>query len=657
MKRIMKIVLGALVLLAGVQLLAAQGVGSMGQAGSMVGSSRSQSDLIQRTYTVTGTVKTLRGDPVRAAKVAVRASNYMGAIRELRTDDRGQFSTELKVSLEMVEGFEVDVRVNKRGYLPAHEIVDFGTSGKTWAIPVTLRDSSADPDLLAQKELISQLAPRLKQLSGADGLSEKSAKDFARGVQEFLDRSDADQALPFFSKVAHHDDACIACRTMWGLAQLDSGDWDGAEQNFAQAVNTIHADPTKGRPEPLIAYGVMQSWRRQPKIAAGYLMEAVRFAPQDPLALQELGRSQLSQQNWEAASLDLHKAIAAGAGPDAQLLRVEALLGAGDSAEANQEMNRYLAARGSGKLPPRASRLRAEVQARLKIQETAIAKTDVDRPVAELLGDMPELKGLEPSSDQAQLDSILSEVGKNVAAAFQNYPNTVSLEQIHQEKVQRSGKVGETQDQKFRYLCLSSPESWGPGFSEYRADVSGGPSAQKGLQEGFMLTSGFTSAALMFHPHYRPDARFRYLGRQKVNDRDTFVISFAQQPAKARLAGAFKLNGTPSMTFTQGLAWIDAESYQIVRVRSDLLTPLPQVRLERQTTEIDFGAVHFKKISQEFWLPQRVSVAVDWNGKHLRNEHQYSDFKLFNVNATEKEEQRKEAPPPAKDKTGPSAPL
>jgi hypothetical protein len=27
---------------------------------------------------------------------------------------------------------------------------------------------------------------------------------------------------------------------------------------------------------------------------------------------------------------------------------------------------------------------------------------------------------------------------------------------------------------------------------------------------------------------------------------------------------------------------------------------------------------------------------VDWNGKHLRNEHHYSDFMLFNVQATDK---------------------
>ena len=32
-----------------------------------------------------------------------------------------------------------------------------------------------------------------------------------------------------------------------------------------------------------------------------------------------------------------------------------------------------------------------------------------------------------------------------------------------------------------------------------------------------------------------------------------------------------------------------------------------------------------------------AAVTVDWNGKHLRNEHLYSGFKLFQVAATEKQ--------------------
>ena len=201
------------------------------------------------------------------------------------------------------------------------------------------------------------------------------------------------------------------------------------------------------------------------------------------------------------------------------------------------------------------------------------------------------------------------------------------------------------------------PDPTGPGITEYRTDKAGGTATQKGLDDGFMLTSGFTSAALYFHPFYRSDAQFRYLGRQKSAGRECYVVAFAQYPGKARIAGGFRVNGVPKPTYFQGLAWIDAETYEIVRLRQDLLKPLPEIRLARQTTEIDFGAVRFKKFTEEFWLPQRVYVAVDWNGKRLRNEHQYSQFELFNVSATENDNQRRTRTTPKPDvETAPARP-
>ena len=65
----------------------------------------------------------------------------------------------------------MDVKAEKHGYMPAHEIVDFGTSGKTWKLTITLRDLREDANLLFQEDLIADLAPRLKRLSSADGLS------------------------------------------------------------------------------------------------------------------------------------------------------------------------------------------------------------------------------------------------------------------------------------------------------------------------------------------------------------------------------------------------------------------------------------------------------------------------------------------------------
>ena len=102
---------------------------------------------------------------------------------------------------------------------------------------------------------------------------------------------------------------------MLALAELDSSDWDGAYRNLMLAGQTMRDDTSLGRPEPLIALGVMETWRRHPSEAAGVFLEALKYAPQNPLALQELGRSQVLTQNWEAAEQSFSKALAAGAGP------------------------------------------------------------------------------------------------------------------------------------------------------------------------------------------------------------------------------------------------------------------------------------------------------------------------------------------------------
>jgi tetratricopeptide (TPR) repeat protein len=613
--------------------------------------------LIQNNRILAGQVTTLRGDPISGAKVDVEFLSGSSGFRSLITDLQGRFQTEYGFNPDTAKEFSVALRVTKKGFLKAHEIIDYGDPSKPWIITVTLREPEEDPRLLSQADLISKVAPRLKKLEASEGLSAAEEKDYARGVEEFLGRNRPDRALPLFTKVTRHDPSCLPCRTMLALAQLDSGDWDGAERNLAQAVNKILADRSARRPEPLLVYGVMESWRHEPAKAAGYFAEALKFAPQDALALQELGRAQLLIQNWGAADQYLSKAIAASAGREARLLRVEALLGGDHSQEANAEMLRYLDGRDVKKMPFQVRRLWVQMQDRMKVEATYLkAKTKGAAAIDYLHRPPPDLAGLEPATDQGQLDSILSAVGKTVAQFFQNFPNTSSLEQIHQEKLGHNHKTLATLDQKFQYLCFTPAGAWGPGFDEYRVDSSGVQASPRGLQDGFMLTSGFASASLFFHPTYQPQAAFRYLGRQKVNGRDTYVIAFAQQPAKARLNGGFKTGDLRMTTLAQGLAWVDSETYEITRLRTDLLMPLPEVKLERATTEIAFGQVHFKGIGKGFLVPQQVTVTVDWNGKLLRNEHRYSEFKLFKVEASGKPRKPKELGETSKGESNPQTP-
>lgn len=622
----------------------AQGLGSLSET---IGNSNTRS---QGIWIVAGKVKTFQGDPLRGATVTVTPLVATDT-RILATDPQGKFRTEYTLNVEVVRELSVFLTVKKKGFQTAHRYVNYTNSSKNWEVPLTLRDTVEDPGLLSTANLISGLAPKLKQLGRADGLSAKSEKDYARGVADFLDQRHLEGAVPLLDKVLQRDASCVACRTMLGLAELRWGDWDGADKTFSEGVNAAQADPQLARAELFVAYGTWESWHHDLEKAEYFFQEALKLAPEDALTLQELGRTQVSLQEFDAASENLKSALAAGAGQDARLLYVEALLGAGRPVEANAEMNSYLSGRNVKEMPLLVRQVWANVQNREKA-ETSYLMTKGQKGQAHLdfLQHPPAdlVQGLQPPKDQEQLVPILDAVGAKITEMTKNFPNTSSLEMIHQEKLGHKGDISDEQNQKFRYLCIVPSQAWGPGFIEYRADLSGNEALPKGLAEGFMLTKGFASTELIFHPNYRSESHFRYLGQQKVNGRGTHVVAFAQIPGKAHLTGNFRKGLTSITTFSQGLAWIDTASYQIIRLHTDLLTPLPDLKLDREVMNVDFNEVHFKHVKEALWLPQEVTVTLDWNGKVLRNTHEYSDFKIFKVDASEKIGKPKESAQSAK---------
>ena len=94
-------------------------------------------NLLQKHFIVAGKVTTLRGDPVRGAKVVVEPG-VSGEFRVLQTSLQGEFSTEYDLNADLVKEFSVTLVVTKKGLSKAREVIDFGASDKTWVIPVTL---------------------------------------------------------------------------------------------------------------------------------------------------------------------------------------------------------------------------------------------------------------------------------------------------------------------------------------------------------------------------------------------------------------------------------------------------------------------------------------------------------------------------------------
>ena len=584
---------------------------------------------------VNGKVITMKGEPVFGALVQFD-SRFGSEYRVLETDRNGQFSTRYVFADQGLKEFTVNLAVSKKGFQRARRSLTGSNTNQHLTAFITLRPALSDPSLLPEADLINGVAPRLKNLGPADGLSPKETPDYNRGVQVFLERKRLDLAVQLLTKVVKRDPACLACKTMLSLAELNWGDWDSFDADLRETVNAMIADKSLRRAEPLLAYGVLLSWKHEPTKAAAYFTEALNCAPHNALALQELGRAEAQDLNWEAANEHLTKALAAGAGPEARLLHAEALLWAGTADEAQAELDRYLNGRDVRKMPLPVRTLAVRItekkkNAKLYAAATAKRKARGEKRLDYINHPPTNLPDFEPASNPAALDTILSALGESVAKLYQYLPDTSSTERISEAHLNYAGESNVVLRQKFRYLCLIESQPRGPVVNEYRADSTGSLTTPRGLKENLMITSGFVSAPLLLHPTYQKESTYRYLGRQKLQGTTAYVVAFAQNPAKARIRGSFSCGENSESTYVQGLVWIDEQTHNIVHLKTDLLMPLAPVKLNQQTTEIDFREVHFHSLEQKFWLPSEVTVTIDWGGRLLRNKHEYSDFKIFNV--------------------------
>jgi tetratricopeptide (TPR) repeat protein len=605
------------------------------------------SQLKKGRWIITGQVKDLKGTPVSNARVKVQCVST-GAVpnNTLVADVQGKYSYTVELESQTNTSLSVIVSAEKEGFLPAHETANFTKIGETWPIDLVMRADQEDASSLSQEQLLAALVSRYKA-ANPPGLAAGSARqNFVRAAEMVIDPQNSAKAVPLLSALVNKSPQCVECQTLLGLAELQTGSLAAAQRDFSEAA-LVKLRPSE---EPrivnsLIALGVLAEWSGESPKALDLLMRAAKLALGDPLALQEVGRALLIQKNWEAADEYLLKAEKAGAPPEARLLRCRAALEEGDAQEADQEIRAYMADREIKSFPLFVHALYAEVQAQASMLSFS-QKPLVDEPLSELLKAYPDLEGLQPAADQSRLPAIMEKIGAMVETFFKDFQNATSRERVAEEKLDKHGKMKQILEQHFQYLLVTTALQNGLSLEEYRTDQAGRRIYPSGSQDGFMLSTGFASASLLFHPAYQGGSKFRHLGRAKVKGTDCDVVAFAQVPAKAKMNEIFNAPGTSVVVLHQGVAWIDPNSSRIVRLRTDLLQAVPKVRLQRETTEINYAMVQFKEVPEPVSLPAQVTVTVDWKGHTFQNQHQYSDFRLFNTAVHEKHPTPQAAPPP-----------
>jgi tetratricopeptide (TPR) repeat protein len=589
----------------------------------------------EKVWYTLGRVVTLAGSLVHGAKVTVYFDTKATPVQQVETSFNGEF--EISLHTELDKGHRLTVVATKAGYLDARETFNLTSEPPPTVLDLVLREKEEDPDQLSMGTLISSVGERLQASTGASPTGSER-RETVRRARALLDSQDIDGALRLLVEAVKREPNAIEYRALLGVAMLKGGSVSGGTRLLSETAALNSAlDEKSRRPEPNLILGVVECWRGNPQRGAELFLQALKIEPQSPLLHQELGRAYLLQRNWAEADNSFARAIQAGAPAEARLLRAEALLGQGRPGDAQAEMQTYLGGRKPKQVPNPARLTWLKLDARAKLETASAAnpsKPLVKQTPEELQQTLPELKGIEPPKDQQELASILQNVGERVEAFFHDFHNTVSREEIRQETLRRDGKVDSTRRRSFQYLLATWPDSSRPALDEYRTEGREVAPSQGVNQRDFMLTEGFASTADYFLPAYQAEATFTYLGRQRMDAHETQVVAFAQRPEISRLLVAFLTGESGAQALTQGVAWIDRDTYQIIRIRTDLLYPIAWARLNRLTTDIHYSEVQFKDAFLSSWLPRDVVVTVDWKGKLLRNRHSYSDFRVFSVEST-----------------------
>lgn len=253
----------------------------------------------------------------------------------------------------------------------------------------------------------------------------------------------------------------------------------------------------------------------------------------------------------------------------------------------------------------------------------------VDLPLAQLVERVPELKTLQPAPNEQDLPVILQKLGRSVDDFLDELGDLIAHEDVTQEKLNAKGKIEAKKRLQDSYLVLH--HGYGAG-SEYRMDEKGNRLGSIGLEKGYMVTAGYALSCIRFSTVAQPQSRFRYLGEEKIGSRETYVLGFAQQPGKATFFNAVRGTGGAYVdVLTQGILWVDKNSFQIVRMRSDLLAPNNEIRLDQLTTEVAFGEVQLQDVPNPLWLPRDVDVSMEIDKQKFRNLHHYTDYRKYRV--------------------------
>jgi hypothetical protein len=227
------------------------------------------------------------------------------------------------------------------------------------------------------------------------------------------------------------------------------------------------------------------------------------------------------------------------------------------------------------------------------------------------------------------LDEIVPRAGERLVTLVHDVDRFTATELLFDELINKWGMAGPPERRTFDYVVAM--EEIRPGYlsvDEYRN--SGGKPAE--FPDG-VITNGLPALVMVFHPFYAANYEMTCEGLAKWSGAPAWQVHFRQRPDKPVTNHGYRMgrNGPSYPVALKGRAWISADNYQIVRLETDLLKPIPAIRLAAEHTAVEYSSVTFREGNVRLWLPQTAEVFFDWNGRRVHRRHTFNNYMLFAV--------------------------
>ena len=224
--------------------------------------------------------------------------------------------------------------------------------------------------------------------------------------------------------------------------------------------------------------------------------------------------------------------------------------------------------------------------------------------------------------------NLVEQAQKQVVAYVAKLADLHCTEDVVQEKLKPNGGTDVASKSQYDYFLYMQGNSYDFQLSESRLEVG----TQKPARQPLLLTNGFSTLLLVFHPYYRSSFEFTAGPAETLEGRSVIPVHYAHIRG-ARTPAALALRGREFPLELEGTAWLDASSGQVVRMDAGLAHEMSDVGMKSLKIRVDY--MPSPKATDHFMVPARAVVDLQTPKQHWRNTHTFRNYKMFSTDANQ----------------------